>query len=121
MLPQVDREEYLQAINSDLILGVVIEEEEAVANLREIVSLGVIDFFGLGVNDLAQSLGLFGQTTHSRVQGIVEYVRQTVHEYGGVMEDDIMVACWITTMISESATSQINTFREWDAGRMGKV
>ena len=113
----IPRSELISELNQDILLGVMIEEAKAVQNLELIVRTGLVDYFGIGRNDLAQSLGHVGEPAHREVENVVTKVRSVVRNGDAHMEDDIMVACWITSMLAECGRKQLEVFADWDASR----
>ena len=73
-----------QKQNDELCLMAQIETSEAVANREEICSVPRVDIF-IGPSDLAASLGLPGQTGHSRVEEAAQLAIKTAKKYGKVV------------------------------------
>jgi 2-keto-3-deoxy-L-rhamnonate aldolase RhmA len=59
--------EYLKTANDDQLIFIIVEHEQAVANIEEIVTVPGIDAISFGFADYAASLGLTGQNDHPRV------------------------------------------------------
>jgi 2-keto-3-deoxy-L-rhamnonate aldolase RhmA len=70
-----------QKLNDELCLMAQIETTHALANLEEICRVPGVDIF-LGPSDLAASLGVPGQTGHTRVQESGELVIRTAKKHG---------------------------------------
>ena len=69
-----------QKLNDELCLMAQIETTHALANLEEICRVPGVDIF-IGPSDLAASLGVPGQTGHTRVQESGELVIRTAKQY----------------------------------------
>lgn len=76
--------DYVQAANDETLVTVLIEDIVAVDNLEEIVTVDHIDVFYVAPGDLAQSMGLTGQTTHPEVRAAVDRGIATVVNAGRV-------------------------------------
>jgi len=63
----VDARAYAERANRDTILAVQVESILALERIRETVSVEGVDIAFMGPADLAQSLGLLGETAHPRV------------------------------------------------------
>ncbi len=60
--------DYLKTVNDELLIIVQIETQEAVDNVKEIMSVDGVDAFFVGPFDLSASMGLMGRIEHPRVQ-----------------------------------------------------
>ena len=65
-------ERYVEEANRETLLGVQLEEVEALRNLDEILQVGGVDVFFLGPSDLSQSMGLPGQSEAPEVQAAMD-------------------------------------------------
>jgi 4-hydroxy-2-oxoheptanedioate aldolase len=63
---------YFQKANEETLLVVLIEEIEAIENLKEILSVDHIDVFFVAPSDLAQTMGHIGNHTHPEVQATID-------------------------------------------------
>lgn len=70
-----------QKLNDELTLMAQVETTQALASLEEICRVPGVDIF-LGPSDLAASLGVPGQTGHTRVQQSGELVIRTAKKHG---------------------------------------
>ena len=70
-----------QKLNDELCLMAQIETTHALANLEEICRVPGVDIF-IGPSDLAASLGVPGQTGHTRVRESGESVIRTAKQHG---------------------------------------
>ena len=64
--------DYVKMANEELLVVAQVETMEAVANLKDILSVDGIDVVFLGPSDLSSSMGLAGQTTHHKVIEVIE-------------------------------------------------
>jgi 2-keto-3-deoxy-L-rhamnonate aldolase RhmA len=75
-------DEYVNAANTDTLLMVMIEHQDAVANIDEILSVPGIDGTFIGPYDLSMSLGIPGQTGHPQVVEAKRKVREAALSRG---------------------------------------
>ena len=81
------------------MITVLIEDIAAIDNLEEIVTVEHIDVFYVAPGDLAQSMGLTGQTTHPDVQSAVERGIATIVGSGktaGMLVNDSTVDAYLS-------------------------
>ena len=64
--------DYVHKANDETLVTVLIEDIVAIDNIDEIVTVDHIDVFYVAPGDLAQSMGLIGQTTHPDVLAAVD-------------------------------------------------
>lgn len=75
---------YIQKANDATLVTVLIEDIVAINNLPEILTVDHIDVFYVAPGDLAQSMGLTGQTHHPDVQDAVDRGIATIVESGRI-------------------------------------
>jgi len=68
--------------NAGLVVGVMIETAGAVADIDQIVKVAGLDFVFIGPEDLAASMGYFGQRNHPDVAAAVHQVIEAVTAAG---------------------------------------
>jgi 4-hydroxy-2-oxoheptanedioate aldolase len=78
----IDAQEYLAAINNEIMVFLTIEDVEALDQLDEIARTPGVDVLVVGREDLAQSLGIPGQPGHERVAAGVEQIRAAARSAG---------------------------------------
>ena len=91
-------ENYVQAANDETLITVLIEDIVAIDNLEEIVTVDHIDVFYVAPGDLAQSMGLTGQTSHPDVQSAVDRGIATIVDSGrtaGMLVNDSTVETYL--------------------------
>ena len=64
--------DYFKKANDETVIVVLIEEIEAVRNLKEILGVDHIDVFFVAPSDLAQTMGHIGNHTHPEVQRTID-------------------------------------------------
>jgi 2-keto-3-deoxy-L-rhamnonate aldolase RhmA len=75
-------DEYLRSANEELMLGIQIEHPNGIEQIENIVAVEGIDLVFVGANDLSASMGLLGQTKHSRVEEAIQTVLKAVRKAG---------------------------------------
>lgn len=78
----VHLKDYLAHANQDVLVILMIETKEAVANIDEIVQVPGIDLLSMGPFDLSGSLGLPGQVSHPTVQEAIAKVEAAAQKAG---------------------------------------
>ena len=67
-------ENYHGKANTETMVVALIEEQEAVGNLKEILTVEGIDVFLIGPGDLSQSMGYLGEPHHPKVKAEINRV-----------------------------------------------
>jgi 4-hydroxy-2-oxoheptanedioate aldolase len=80
----VDPTDYARQANASTLVAVMLEEVEALENLREILEVDHVDVFFVAPGDLAQSMGLPGQTSHPTVQRAIDDALRQINSAGRV-------------------------------------
>lgn len=80
----VDAATYAQHANEQTLVAVMLEETEALDNLDEMLRVDHVDVFFVAPGDLAQSMGLPGQTGHPRVQAAIDDALRRIRQAGRV-------------------------------------
>ncbi len=75
---------YLRTANSDTIVGVQIETEEALEHLEAIAAVKGVDLLFVGPTDLTLSLGLGDDRTNPKVREAMRRVVETAQRHGKV-------------------------------------
>ncbi|HJO82042.1 MAG: aldolase/citrate lyase family protein [SAR202 cluster bacterium] len=76
--------EYVHQANDHTFVTILIEDIVAIDNLAEIVTVDHIDVFYVAPGDLAQSMGLTGQTSHPDVLAAVDRGIATIVDSGRI-------------------------------------
>lgn len=71
---------YTQREDESVLIGIMLETEDALENVREIVSVPELGFVKIGVGDLSVSLGHPQKNTHREVQDGIEKVEQVCRD-----------------------------------------
>lgn len=76
--------DYVHKANEETLVTVLIEDIAAIDKIEEIASVDHVDVFYVAPGDLAQSMGLVGQTSHPEVQAAIDRGIKGVIEAGRV-------------------------------------
>ena len=90
--------DYVARANDETLLVILIEDIIAVNNLADILTVDNIDVFFVAPGDLAQSMGLTGQTSHPDVLAAVDRGIATIVDSGrvaGMLVNDSTVADYL--------------------------
>ena len=68
----ISASEYVEQANRETLVCVQLEEEEALANIDDILDVEGVDVFFVGPSDLSQSMGYPGQTSSPQVQEAID-------------------------------------------------
>lgn len=74
--------EFTEAADETVVIGVMIEHERAVDNIREILDIPHLGFVFIGANDLSISMGHPGNTGHPEVQEAITTVENAAQKAG---------------------------------------
>ncbi len=91
-LPQYDYQpvpalQVAEEVNATTLIAPMIESPQAVENAESIAAVEGVDLLFIGVNDLAQGMGLSGQLDHPRIVEAVEEVARAAsaqNKYSGI-------------------------------------
>ncbi|ODT67040.1 MAG: hypothetical protein ABS75_26050 [Pelagibacterium sp. SCN 63-23] len=97
--------EALAGANTNVTLSVQIESREALALLPDMLALGGIDYFTIGKQDLAQSIGYarLAEGFPEEVLAAVDAATTLIHSHGGKLKDDVMSLCRINKLLVDGA------------------
>jgi 4-hydroxy-2-oxoheptanedioate aldolase len=76
--------EYARHANASTLVAVMLEETQALDNLADILHVDDVDVFFVAPGDLAQSMGLPGQTGHPSVQRAIDDALRQIKSAGRV-------------------------------------
>jgi 4-hydroxy-2-oxoheptanedioate aldolase len=74
--------EYLQLVNKDNLLVIMIESQTGLDNLESLLQVNGVDAVLIGPNDLSISLGIPDQITHPKFSNAVRHVIRLGRQYG---------------------------------------
>ena len=74
--------DYVAKANAETLVCLMLEEVEALDNIREIVKVKGVDVLFIGSGDLSQSMGYPGQNTHPEVQALMEKGVKEIRQAG---------------------------------------
>jgi 4-hydroxy-2-oxoheptanedioate aldolase len=78
----LNREEYIERANRDVVVAILIESKEAVAALPALLDVDGVDVVSIARGDLATSLGHIGQENHPDVKDQILEVERLVRAAG---------------------------------------
>ena len=76
--------DYVAEANRNTLVCLMLEEVEAIENLKDMVEVDGVDVFLIGSGDLSQSMGYPGQQTHPEGQALMEKGVTVIREAGRV-------------------------------------
>jgi 4-hydroxy-2-oxoheptanedioate aldolase len=77
--------DYVAKANGNMLIALQLESETAVRNAAAISAIEGADIIFIGINDLAASIGLIGQTDHPDVQALAREAEEAILKAGKVM------------------------------------
>jgi 4-hydroxy-2-oxoheptanedioate aldolase len=80
----LDPQEYARAANEETLVAIMLEEVEALNNLDQILRVENVDVFFVAPGDLAQSMGLQGQTGHPAVRTAIDDALRRIRAAGRI-------------------------------------
>lgn len=100
-----DMSDAIVRANANVTLSVQIESSAGLATLPAMLAQGGIDYFTIGKQDLAQSLGFsrLGSGWPPEVVTAAADATALVHAAGAKMKDDVMTLCRINQMLVSGA------------------
>ena len=105
--PGLQRTEYMERANQEMLVMAQLETSTAFSNLDEILAVDGIDAFAWGSNDLAQSMGFPGQPDHPEVKAAEASVADRIHAAGRQMSYDISSALGLVEVILGGARAYL--------------
>lgn len=101
----------LEAANANVTLSVQLESVEAVENLPEMLDLGGIDYFTIGKQDLAQSMGFsrLAEGIPPEVDALAQRAADLIHSRGGKLKDDVMTVGRVNRFLADGAARFLAT------------
>ncbi len=103
--PVTDFDKHFKEANDNISLAIQIEDTEAMRNLDDILAYGNVDYYIVGKNDLAQSLGVPRKkgAMVPQLDEAVRQIRDKVHKIGGHMSDDVLRQIYMREHLFKSA------------------
>ena len=105
--PGLQRTEYMELANKEMLVMAQLETATAFSNLDAILEVDGIDAFAWGSNDLAQSMGYPGQPDHPEVKAAEASVQERIHAAGRNMSSDITSAINLPELILSGARAYL--------------
>ncbi len=97
--PGLDRSEFMELTNKEILVMAQLESATAFANLDAILAVDGIDCFAWGTNDLAQSMGYPGKPEHPVVQEAQNAIGERIHAAGRKLSSDLHAAVALNDLI----------------------
>lgn len=97
--PGLDRSEFMELTNKEMLVMAQLESATAFANLDAILAVDGIDCFAWGTNDLAQSMGYPGKPEHPVVQEAQDKIGERIHAAGRKLSSDLHTAVALNDLI----------------------
>ena len=97
--PGLDRSEFMELTNKEMLVMAQLESATAFANLDAILAVDGIDCFAWGTNDLAQSMGYPGKPEHPVVQEAQNKIGERIHAAGRKLSSDLHIAVALNDLI----------------------
>lgn len=100
-----DMADALAKSNANVTLSVQIESREALELIPDLLALGGIDYFTIGKQDLAQSMG-YARLKDGFPREVLEAVakaNELIHARGGKLKDDVMTLCRVNSLLTSGA------------------
>ena len=101
--PGLDRSEFMELTNKEILVMAQLESATAFENLDAILEVEGIDCFAWGTNDLAQSMGYPGKPEHPVVQEAQNAIGERIHAAGRHLSSDLHVAIALNDLILNGA------------------
>lgn len=98
-----DRAADMARRNEQMIVVAQLEDIRALELLPEILTVSHIKFFRFGPNDLAQSMGLYGQPSHPNVLQAIEKASSQIRSAGKMVDTDVMIRMETTPWFLETS------------------
>lgn len=98
-----DKAAYYCEANENMLVGALLEDASVIDNLDAILAVPGVDYFGIGMNDFAQSLGFPGEPEHPEVQRASAGISERIRSAGRKMGQDIMASVWVRELLTGSA------------------
>lgn len=91
--------------NANVTLSVQIESREALDLLPDMLDIAGIDYFTIGKQDLAQSMGFsrLAEGFPPEVNDAVRRATELIHARGGKLKDDVMTLCRVNKLLTDGA------------------
>jgi 2-keto-3-deoxy-L-rhamnonate aldolase RhmA len=103
-----DRATYMQSCNATISVCLMLESMAGVEIAGELAALDGVDYLSFGMHDLAQGMGLPGQSAHPDVKAAVARASQRVAAQGKRIREDFMKFVWINEAIVAGARALLD-------------
>lgn len=96
-----DKAAYYKSANENMLIGALLEDKQVIDELDDILSVPGVDYFSIGHNDFAQSLGYPGRSHHPDVQKAMNDIYDRIRKAGGRVAGDFLHTEWVHKMLLE--------------------
>ena len=94
--------EFYRSANKNMLVGALLEDKRVIKELDDILSVPGIDYFDIGHNDFAQSIGYPGESHRQEVQDAMQGIYGRVRGAGARLGIDFMRGEWVTNMLIDA-------------------
>ncbi len=105
LVPAEEKVAYYRDRNAQMLVGALLEDRAVIDELDGILEVPGIDYFSVGHNDFAQSLGYPGDSGRPEVQRAMEDVLARIRAAGARVGNEHMVFGWVQDMLLEAGRS----------------
>ena len=105
-------ESYHRKANAETMVVALIEEQEAVGNLKEILTVEGIDVFLIGPGDLSQSMGHVGEPNHPEMLALIDRIIDDIVTAGRVA-GAIATVDTVETLHRKGVRFYLTIWKEW--------
>ena len=102
-----DKADYYRVANENMLVGALLEDKRVIEELDGILQVPGIDYFGIGHNDFAQSIGFPGQPHHPEVRKAMDEIHDRIRKGGGRVGADFMKAEWVHKLLLDGARNHL--------------
>ena len=106
-MPADEKVAYYKDSNDNMLVGALLEDKEVITELDGMLELDSIDYYAIGHNDFAQSLGYPGDSGNDAVQKEMSDIADRIRKAGRRWAGDHMNAIWVQAMLLDSAKAAL--------------
>lgn len=98
-IPPEEKVQYYKDSNANMLVGALLEDKSVIDELDGILEVPGIDYYSIGHNDFAQSLGYPGDFMNPAVQDAMNDIYDRIRKAGKRVAGDFMVTDWVHAML----------------------
>ncbi len=106
-MPADEKVAYYKDSNDNMLVGALLEDKEVITELDGMLELDGVDYYAIGHNDFAQSLGYPGDSVNDAVQKEMSDIADRIRAAGRRWAGDHMNAIWVQAMLLDSAKAAL--------------